>query len=98
MVRADPEQLRSLLQHLLRAAIGSALHRAEIRLELGARPGCSFFLRDNGSGLAPDLATVEHIAATYGVRLRFDTERDWGSTVRVLLAATPADDDTRYGP
>ena len=98
IVRADTERLRSLLAELLQIAINSSLHRAEIRLELGARPGCSFFLRDNGSGLAPTAAAVERISATHGAGLRIDTELDWGATVHVLLVPARADDDTRDAP
>jgi signal transduction histidine kinase len=29
------------------------MDRAEIRLELGSRPGCSLYLRDNGCGIDP---------------------------------------------
>jgi signal transduction histidine kinase len=51
VVRADAQHLRTLLQELISNALRHAMDRAEARLELGARPGCNFFLRDNGCGI-----------------------------------------------
>ena len=53
VLHADAAMLRILLHELLDNAIRHAMHRAEIRLELGSRPGCSLYLRDNGCGIDP---------------------------------------------
>lgn len=53
VVQADAAMLRILLHELIDNAIRHAMHRAEIRLELGSRPGCSLYLRDNGCGIDP---------------------------------------------
>jgi signal transduction histidine kinase len=52
-VRADRELLECILRVLVGNAIRHAGMRAEIRVLLGSRPGCSFFVRDNGSGFEP---------------------------------------------
>lgn len=56
-VHADPELLGCVLQVLVGNAIRHAGMRAEIRVLLGSRPGCSFFVRDNGCGFEPASAT-----------------------------------------
>ena len=53
VIRADAAMLQILLHELIDNAIRHAMHRAEIRLELGSRPGCSLYLRDNGCGIDP---------------------------------------------
>jgi hypothetical protein len=97
-IQAEQEGLRQLLAELLRVGIAAALHRAEIRLELGARPGCSFHLRDNGHGQAHDLGHAASVAARIGATLWQEHEAGWGCTIRVLLAGSPADDDVSAGP
>lgn len=49
-VRADRDLLEQILRVLVGNAIRHAVMRAEIRVLLGSRPGCSFFVRDNGCG------------------------------------------------
>jgi signal transduction histidine kinase len=53
VIHADAAMLQILLHELIDNAIRHAMHRAEIRLELGSRPGCSLYLRDNGCGIDP---------------------------------------------
>lgn len=92
LVRSDPDGLRTLLTALVHAALRDAAHRAEIRLELGARPGYSFFLRDNGTGEGDVHADTCSVASRRGVQIRVDAEPGWGSVVNVLLMPAEADD------
>ena len=99
-VAADPALLSRLLGELVSVAVHHAMHRAEIRLELGARPGCSFFLRDNGDGAtdAEALAPAARIAGESVAHLRVTGEYGWGSTVLVALTPRPEDDGTHRPP
>ena len=45
-----------LVQNLVSNAIKYSIRRAEIRVLLGSRPGCSFYVRDNGCGFAQSRA------------------------------------------
>lgn len=57
-MRADPALLSMLLHVLVGNAIKHAQMRAEIRVLLGSRPGCNFFIRDNGCGFDPAIAAA----------------------------------------
>lgn len=102
LIVAPPEALQALLCPLVQAAIKDASERAEIRLELGSRPGCSFFLRDNGEALTRDACASHHeamrMASTLGARIHVDEHPGWGSSVAVLLDAAPMDDGTVSAP
>ena len=56
LVEADPEMIAIVVHNLVANAIKFAMARAEIRVVLGARPGCSFYVRDNGCGFPPKRA------------------------------------------
>jgi signal transduction histidine kinase len=97
-VRAAPEHLRQLLRELLRTSVQAASNRAEIRLELGARPGCSFLLRDNGTGHAPELSAATRIAEAMGATLSAEPEQGWGCAVSVRLPPVNPDDEAHTAP
>jgi hypothetical protein len=98
IVRAACEDLRQLLRELLRLGVQAAISRAEIRLELDARPGCSFRLRDNGIGHVPDLSAATRIAARMGASVSVKPEPGWGCSASVSLSPVGTDDGASTGP
>ncbi len=96
IVHADANAVRALLAGLVDLSLSHADHRAEIRLELGARPGCSFFLRDNGNGTIgeEESGPLMLLAGRAGTRIRFDNDPGWGSTAIIRLAPSTQDDVT----
>lgn len=97
-VDAEPALLRQILETAVAAACTRALQRAEIRLVLGARPGCTFFLRDNGSGDGRGSETLATLLAGYGGQLWREAESGWGDCVNILLPPGAGYHDPPAGP
>jgi hypothetical protein len=84
-VDAAPALLQQILEIAIGASIERSMQRAEIRLELGARPGCSFYVRDNGRGDGAGCEVLEGLLRTYHGRIRREAEPGWGEIVCILL-------------
>ena len=101
VVEADGAMMDALLRALVANAIRFSMDRAEIRVVLGVRPGCSFYVRDNGIGFTraraarlfaarepgqeTGLATVSRIVALHGGRVWAEAEPGWGATFFIAL-------------
>lgn len=85
LVDAAPALLQQILDAAIGASIERSMQRAEIRLELGARPGCSFFIRDNGRGDGSGYEALEGLLREHRGRTWRDAEPGWGECVSILL-------------
>lgn len=85
LVDASPALLCRLLGAAVSAACARASQRAEIRLELGSRPGCSFYLRDNGSGDGSGSEVLAELLSDCGGRWWREAQAGWGECVSILL-------------
>lgn len=90
LVDASAGLLSRLLAAAVSAACARAADRAEIRLELGSRPGCSFYLRDNGSGDGSGCEALAELLAGCGGRWWREAEAGWGECVSILLPPAAA--------
>lgn len=85
LVDASPALISRLLAVAVSAACARASERAEIRLELGSRPGCSFYLRDNGSGDGSGSEALAELLSGCGGQWWREAEAGWGECVSILL-------------